>query len=85
MNIDLLKKEHVSQLRRLRLLAAAKMTDDAKNGLRMAGACACCAIESTWQQINPDSLWTSFEQNLTDDMRIGEHIAATRSALGLTP
>lgn len=78
-----LKKENISQLARLRALAKAPMSDDAKNGLRMAGAVACAAIESAWNELDANQLWTCFEKELTDDMRIGEHLAATRNALGL--
>jgi len=83
MNATELKKQHVEKLACIRSLAKAGLSDDAKNGFRMGAAIAINAIESTWEQIDPNQLWTSFEPNLTDTMRIGEHIAKTRNSIGL--
>jgi hypothetical protein len=82
MDKEQLKREHVGHLAGIRAVAnSTAVTPE----LRRAGSLACAAIETTWHQVDAEQLWTTLpdEKDLTEGMRMGDHLAVTRMVLGL--
>jgi hypothetical protein len=84
---DRLKIEHIRTLTGIRIYCtkAGFPANDNERIARIIRIDRVLAIERTWEILDTMQLWSNLPdaKQLTDDMRIGDHIAATRKALRL--